>query len=338
MMADMYEIRSGKSRQFTSFDTETASKTIHLKPGEKRRIIESDQSGIISRMWMTFSGWFWQHWNTKAEIDPSILKLLIIRIYWDGSDQPSVEAPVGDFFGIGHCEYRHFTSKYLGMSSGGFYSYFPMPYTKVRIELENLHQSMSTDVFFNANYEAVDELPETAGRFHCQFHTGRLDSRDPVKIMHTKGKGHFAGCCLSMQGKDMNYLSFLEAPEYFYIDSRSGEAPTMVGTGLEDYFNGGWYFRDGEFYSDLHGAPLKDTLRSMVSMYRFHEQDAIRFDESIRMCFENHLKSDMFKPFWYASTAYWYQSKAVALESELPSTDELMSLYRVRDVDHQSIP
>ena len=82
--------------------------------------------------------------------------MLILRIYWDGEDYPSVECPIGDFFGIGHCEYKHYMSKYIGMSSGGFYCYFPMPFKKVRIEVENLHHRLTTSVFLNANYDQLE--------------------------------------------------------------------------------------------------------------------------------------------------------------------------------------
>ena len=78
------------------------------------------------------NGWFWENWDLSKERwpDPTILKMLILRIYWDGEGYPSVECPIGDFFGIGHCEYKHYMSKYIGMSSGGFYCYFPMPFKR----------------------------------------------------------------------------------------------------------------------------------------------------------------------------------------------------------------
>lgn len=338
MFSDIYQLRSGKSRQFTTFDPETKRKVITVSPGETCTLAESDQTGIITRIWMTFSGWFWKHWEPKDIVDPAILKKLIIRIYWDGQTEPSVETPIGDFFGIGNCEYRHFMSKYIGMSSGGFYCYFPMPYEKVRIELENLHESESTDVFFNANYQEMDELPKSAGRFHCLFRSSRMDGSDSLPLLDVKGRGHYVGCCLSMQGKEMNYLSYLEAPEYVYIDTEDWENPTFIGTGGEDYFNGGWYFREGEFHGPLHGVPLKDALRSMVSMYRFHDQDAIVFEENLRIAFVTPWEAKHLKPVWYSSTAYWYQDHAAPLPYKLPPVDQLMSMYRIRDVDHQSLP
>lgn len=338
MLHSISQLRTGKSNQFTTNNPITKKKTITVHPGEKEVFVNSEKPGVISRIWITIPRWFWAHWEPHIPTDPSILKKLILRIYWDGSDSPSVEAPIGDFFGIGHCEYRHYLSQYIGMSSGGFYSYFPMPYNKVRIEIENLHSSLAPEVFLNANYQETDAQPESEGRFHCLFRTDRLQGSDPLPLIEAQGRGHYVGCCISMQAEDFNYLSYLEAPEYVYIDTKEGEPPTFTGTGLEDYFNGGWYFRDGEFYGPLHGVPLKDTLRSMISMYRFHDQDAISFEKSLKIDFVSPWNPERLKPYWFSSTAYWYQDGVGKLSHELPSVEKLMSMYRVRDVDHQSIP
>src|SRR5690606_25233912 len=99
------------------------------------------------------------------------------------------------------------------------------------------------------------------------------------------GKGMYVGCTLSCQGESLNYLSFLEAPEYVYVDGET--VPRIVGTGLEDYFMGGWYFREGAFAGPHHGVPVKDSLRSAVAMYRVHERDAIHFGRRLRFTFQN---------------------------------------------------
>ncbi|MDD3870212.1 MAG: DUF2961 domain-containing protein, partial [Candidatus Cloacimonetes bacterium] len=134
----LFSIRDMKSGQLTTFNNKTKQKAFPIQPGEKKILVQHDSPGIITRIWMTTSGWFWENWDVREEKwpDTTILKKLILRIYWDDNKFPSVEAPIGDFFGVGHCEYKHFVSKYLGMSSGGFYCYFPMPFNKVKIEVE----------------------------------------------------------------------------------------------------------------------------------------------------------------------------------------------------------
>jgi hypothetical protein len=337
----LFSIRDMKSGQLTTFNNKTKQKAFPIQPGEKKILVQHDSPGIITRIWMTTSGWFWENWDVREEKwpDTTILKKLILRIYWDDNKFPSVEAPIGDFFGVGHCEYKHFVSKYLGMSSGGFYCYFPMPFNKVKIEVENLHDKSIPHVFLNANYTSYDVLPSDAGRFHCMYNSGTNAGSEPQYIMKTKGKGHFVGCCLSMQSWLPNYLGYLEAPEYIFIDDDFEEKnPSIVGTGLEDYFNGGWYFRDGEFNAPLHGVPLKDPLRSMISMYRFHESDAICFDKCFTMLFQSPRPPEHTREFKFSSTAYWYQQSASELLYKLPYKDKLVDLYRIRDTDHQSIP
>jgi hypothetical protein len=332
----------GVSRQATTFDLDKRSKTKPVAPGETVTLAQAHGAGTITRIWMTFPGWFWQHWNAQAKVGPTILKTLILRIYWDGEATPAVEAPAGDFFGVGHCEYRHFTSLPLGMSSGGFYCYWPMPYRKgFRVEVENRDEHTGTDVFFNANYHEVPEARPDKGWFAAQFHTGRRTRDQGITVLDTQGRGHCVGITLSMQGEPLNYLSFLEAPEYIYIDD-DWDRPRIVGTGLEDYFNGGWYFREGEFAGPLHGVPLKDALRSMISMYRFHLADAIAFERRIRIAFLNPWTggdlADHLRNYWYSSVAYYYSDRPAPPRVALPDRAGLLSMYRTRDRDHQSIP
>lgn len=327
--------RNGRSRQLTSYTLDTGDKTIHLPSGKSTVIAEAKGAGIVTRLWFTFGGWFWQHWNTKHPIDQKVLRSLILRVYWDGEDKPSIEAPMGDFFGIGHCEYKHYMSQYLGMSSGGFYSYFPMPFTKgLRFEVENQHE-VDNWIFVNINYQELDELPEDYGRFHARFNCGYNQPGKPWVVTEAEGKGHFVGCTMSFQGKDVNYLGYLEGPERIYIDGE--ETPSIYGTGTEDYFNGGWYFREGEFYGPYHGAPLKDAFRSMVSVYRIHDADAITFDKSIKVHFIHGHKNDA-QESNYSSVGYWYQTEPHIVPWPFPDLEQRLDLYRMRDFDHQSIP
>ena len=89
-MAEMWQRQPGVSGQFTTFDYDRKQKTVYIRPGESRTLVDHQGTGIIHRFWMTFPGWFWQHWNNDFPIDQTILRKLILRIYWDGSDTPSV--------------------------------------------------------------------------------------------------------------------------------------------------------------------------------------------------------------------------------------------------------
>jgi len=328
----------GISRQLTTFDPETGNKTTPLPAGRRVTVGQTQGAGVITRIWLTFPGWFWPHWAPQVRVDHSVFKALILRLYWDGTDTPAVEVPVGDFFGAGHCEYNSFTSRFVGTSSGGFFSYWPMPYrTGFRIEFENRDTTRDHEVFLNINYQQCSGAIDEARYFCTQFHTGRRAGPDEALVLDTQGDGHFTGLLLAMQGEPMNYLRFLEAPEYVCIDD-DWDTPRIVGTGLEDYFNGGWYFREGTFAGPVHGVPLKDPFRSMITMYRFHELDAISFDRRIRMTFRNPRPASELHPYWYAAVACYYNAAPTPPQPPLANHATLMHMYRVRDRDHQAIP
>ena len=330
-------LRDESTRQFTTFNLDRKSKTIPIPRGKRVTIGEVHGEGYIAQFWLTFPGWFWQHWNPKAAVNQSILKTLILRIYFDGAEPPAVAAPVGDFFGAGLCEVASFAAQYFGTSSGGFFCKWPMPFRKsFRVELENLDPEISTDVFCNILYQLAP-LPAGVGFFHAQFSTGFNKGPAPVQIAEAHGRGHYAGCQLYMQGEERNYLSFLEAPEYVYVDD-DWEKPRFAGTGLEDYFLGGWYFREGTIAGPCHGVTIKDTLNASVAMYRIHEADVIRFQERLKFAFVNPWSPDRLKPFCHSSVAYLYLDKPDGQGSAIPPVKELMCWYRIRNTDHLSVP
>jgi len=213
-----------------------------------------------------------------------------------------------------------------------------MPYAKgFRIEVENRHPRLVPDIFLNANYQELPEPPADLNYFCTQFRTARCKADQETLVLDVEGQGHYAGLMLHMQGEPFNYLRYLESPEYIWIDD-DRDIPRIVGTGLEDYFNGGWYFREGEFVGPLHGLPLKDPLRSMVTMYRFHTADAVRFDRRIRMAFVKPRPASELSPYWYSSVAYWYSRSPAPPQPPLPPHDQLIRMVRTRDRDHQAIP
>ncbi|HWV99951.1 MAG TPA: DUF2961 domain-containing protein [Candidatus Acidoferrum sp.] len=139
------------------------------------------------------------------------------------------------------------------------------------------------------------------------------------------------------RGQELNYLSFLEAPEYVHIDE-DWESSRIVGTGLEDYFLGGWYFREGPFIGPFHGVPVKDPLNASVAMYRVHETDAIHFGQRIKFAFVNPWAAERLRPLAFSSVAYLYLDKPEGQGTPVPSANDLLCWYRLRNTDHQSVP
>ncbi len=271
-------LRDETTRQLTTFNLERKSKTVPVPRGKRVTIGEVKGEGYIAQFWLTFPGWFWQHWNPKAAINQSILKTLILRIYWDGAQQPAVAAPVGDFFGAGLCEVASFASRYFGTSSGGFFCKWPMPFRKgFRVELENLDADIDTDVFCNILYQLTDPLPEPARLFPCavQYRPEQgpgpgPDRRGPRARPLRRLPALHAG-----RGTELPQLPGSAGVRVY--GRRLGDAPHRRARGWRIISSAAGISAKAPFIGPYHGVPVKDTLNASVAMYRVHETDAIHF-------------------------------------------------------------
>lgn len=294
---------------------------VSIRSGEKYTLCKIEDCGIITNFWLTIS----------EKKDKNYLRKIILRMFWDGEENPSVEAPVGDFFGVGFSKYIHYTSLLLGMSSGGFYSYFPMPFEKsAKIEITNLSDE-TIELWFSIGYQKLKKLPKNVLKFHAKFRREKKTKRgENYLILEAKGKGNFAGCVLSMQGYRKNYLMFLEGDEIIYVDDE--KEPSILGTGTEDYFLSGFYFNQGIFAGPLHGCLIKDKENSMISAYRFRIQDAISFNKSIRVEIEHGITKGMDVNADYSSVAYWYQTEPHYEFYKFPEDiSELLPIYKINE-------
>lgn len=288
------KLRTGKMYQVSSYDRNGGNNDrINIPAGEKAEIANIEGPGTISRIWMTIDS-----------RDPYFLRRILLRIYWDDETEPSVEVPVGDFFGSGF-QYKHHTPMYIGMSSGGYYSYFPMPFQKrARIEVVNQTGSEIFAFYYQINYQKTEDIPEDMAYFHAKWNRDiRTDYEGNYTVLEAKGEGHFVG--LNFQGQPYNgSLFYLEGDEMIYVDGE--EFPSTYGTGLEDYFTSGWYFKNGEFDAAFHGLVHMDTL-GRVSAYRHHIMDPIPFKDSIKVTLEHgHANEEIVD---FSTTAYWYQKE-----------------------------
>jgi len=237
------------------------------------------------------------------------LRDLVLRIYWNGASRPSVEAPLGDFF----CNPR-FQREYgaLPMScvSNTYVCRFPMPFGRsARGEIVN-QGDVPVRIFTGCDVRRIDgKTIAQSGYFHAGW---RQLSREgaPFRILNTEGSGRYVGCFLTEIGIDGGWNMF-EGDENIIVDN--GKLPGLHGTGMEDYFNGAWYY-SGLFDLPLHGLIEKAPIRS--SQYRFHLADVVTFDKSISVDFEF---GDANRGRGYMSgVAYWYQSSPVAAGEKLP--------------------
>jgi len=280
--------------QISSNDTSGGNNDFIVVPAGAHAVLADIRgAGVITTFWVTISSG-----------DPYFLRRILLRMYWDGERSPSVEVPIGDFFGTGF-QYRHYVTPLVGMSSGGYYSYFPMPFgTRARIEIVNETGEDIGAFYYHIDYQKLAHPPAPGvARFHASWHRDiRTAPGRYFTLLEAEGRGHLVGVNLNMQSYDGG-LSFLEGDEMIWVDGE--RQPSIRGTGTEDYFNSGWYFNHGEFAAPYHGLILKDDSLGRIAAYRFHVLDAIPFRKSIRACIEHGDRNTEIAD--YSCTAYWYQ-------------------------------
>jgi hypothetical protein len=240
-----------------------------------------------------------------------ILRDLVLKIWWDDSDKPSVNVPVGDFFNNAF-HYRRHSSMAIGKVGDSFVCRFPMPFQKAaRVELTNEGEF---PVKFRVGQKLGQPTEKARRYFHCGWNQTMRYSRPeraPHKVLQTKGRGHLAGLYLNAIGMDPNWF-ILEGDDIIYRDGES--LASFHGTGLEDYFNGAWYYFG---LSDLAFAGLLEKASMRTAQYRYHFPDKIDFDKNLNFEFEfGHVLGTSgaanSSRGYMSSTVYWYQEHPVA--------------------------
>jgi hypothetical protein len=309
----LFNAPTGRFLQVSSYDTSGGNRDrLEIAAGETATLLDIEGPGVIQRIWITVSS-----------SDPHYLRRIAIEMYWDGETEPSASVPLGDFFGNGF-DKRHYVSLPMGVSSGGFYSYLPMPFERhARIVVENGTDREIDAFYYHVGLVQVDRLPPDVATFHAWWHRdARTAGPEPHRVIEAQGKGQFVGLSLNAESY-RNNLEFLEGDEFFYVD---GEFRGQ-GTGTEDYFNGGWYFQAGAFDAPTHGVVVKDDERGRIAAYRWHLFDPVEFDDSIRIELEHGHANTVVAD--YATVAYWYQTEPHAPLPPLPEPGER----RVLDVN-----
>ncbi len=271
---------------------EVSGKPHSVPPKSQADILSVTGEGILKRFSLKID-------DPEGASPMALLHLrreLVIRCYWDGSKDPSVVAPVADFF----CTPRQrwdFASLPMAVVDGRYECRFPMYFkNSARIEIENM-SSLPVQLETSFTVEEPGELAER-NYFHAVWNKS-VSSGRPYTVAGITGRGHFVGCSLMQVGAEAGWNIF-EGDEQIYID---GEAlPSFHGTGLEDFFNGGWYYF-GLFSRPLHGLIEKAPIQA--TQYRFCLGDRIPFSKGFLMNMEfghgNTSKGYM------SSVAYWYQ-------------------------------
>ncbi|NLB55906.1 MAG: DUF2961 domain-containing protein [Lentisphaerae bacterium] len=245
------------------------------EPGIELVLFQADGHGIIRDL--SFSPL--TEIAEKVEDREELLRALIVRAYWDGVEEPSVEVPLGVLCGSMWHEISY-SSIYFGVSSGIFRIAFPMPF-RDGAKIAILNQSPApVELGFSIDIDE-QEPNETSGYFHTGWRKSLATQVGvPHTVLNTKGRGKFVGCLLGVINLDSSWWA-LEGDEQIIADG--GQTSKWLGTGLEDYFNGGWYYGNA-LASPLHGIPFKAPFRTL--QYRIHLTDPVNFNSDLNMTFE----------------------------------------------------
>jgi hypothetical protein len=312
-----------------------------IKPGETRTIGEAPGPGIITHMWFTIATP--EHYH---------LKKIVLRMYWDGDPSPAVEAPIGDFFGLGLGQYFMYESGPISVGSQkALNSYFPMPFRKsARITITNEGSQPIGSFYYNIDWQRHRSLPEDVAYFYAEYRQStptpgwtadwklngdakindhpNLDGAGNYTILEAEGRGHYVGVTHSILQNQGDWWG--EGDEMIFIDDRA--KPYITGTGSEDYYLGAWCYGGcgispfGTTYPTFaykhYGNPVNggDHRGSKWMVYRFHLDSPVPFEKYFKMTIEhghaNH-RSDNFY-----TVAYWYQQGPHKLRKPLPPADE----------------
>lgn len=306
------------------------SPSVSIKAHTTFTVAEIDGPGSIQHMWLTPTG----KWRNS-----------IIRFYWDGETTPSVEAPVGDFFGMGWGQYSPLQSLAVCVNPGSaFNCYWPMPFRKkCRITMENIDEK-DMDLYYQVDYILTD-VPADAAYFHAQF---RRVNPLPYKTVHVlvdniKGRGQYVGTYIAWGVHNNGWWG--EGEIKFYMDGDT-QFPTINGTGTEDYFCGSYDFDTKkknaagidvldytEFstpYAGLHQVIRGDghyNVMQRFGMYRWHITDPIRFEKDLKVTIQalGWRSEGRYLPLQddIASTVFWYQVEPHNSFPVLPDKDGL---------------
>src|SRR5699024_1626322 len=232
--------------------------------------------------------------DSLDNIEEYLHRKVIIRMYWDDEKNPSVEVPIGDFFGIGHGITKNYVSAPFQMAPEDGKSmncFLPMPFTEgAKIEIES-NADNTLKFYFYIDYEEHNKQSiDSPLRFHATWKREITDGIDSDEVenayyefggknttgegnyvlLEAEGKGHYIGCNLNIHNlrhtREWNWYG--EGDDMIFIDGEKWP-PSLHGTGMEDYFNTAWCPQQ-EYNSPYYGITLggDDNWSGKISTYR----------------------------------------------------------------------
>ncbi len=328
VLGEITRQQPGVTRRHSSglFDPESNADAYHLAPGERRTVAELDGPGEIQHIWFTIAG------------DRRYPRSLVLRLYWDGADIPSVESPIGDFFAAGNGMRANVTTTPIEVTSYGraLNSYWRMPFRKkARLEMAN-ESAVRATVYCQIDWVQLPSLPDDTLYFHARYHQ-ELPAKpfSPYTIFEGEGEGQYVGTVLSSQNSLGSW--FGESDDRFYIDGE--ETPSLVGTGTEDYFTDAWNLR--LFSNPNAGVTICEPkgMDCRMTLYRWHLRPPVIFHKSLKVEIERRSFIETtdpqtgarrefdfkFRPDYFSSVAFWYQKGVARPFCKLPLLAERLN-------------
>jgi len=238
-----------------------------IAPDQTVRLCDIEGSGTIRHIWMTTRG------------EPANLRSLVIRAYWEGQEHPSIECPVGDFFGFAHGKVMPYASAVHSVGEkAGMNIWLPMPFTRrAHFTLTN-EGTKAVPLFYQIDYTLDDAHPEDVGRLHVLFRRENPTTlkKDFELLPQRNQKGRFIGSVMGIRATHGNWWGEGEIKVYMDGDEKF---PTICGTGSEDYVGLSWGIQQTPF--PYNGCSLNQNR--FVSMYRWHLPDPIQWQRACRI-------------------------------------------------------
>ncbi len=333
-MEELARPKTGRSMRSTSTAVDAQGAYAHsnsdnsrVAPGAKRVVLDAEGPGVVTHMWFTFLGPERQAWAPEGSANH---QEMLLRVFYDGSDQPSFEVPFGDFFANCFGKRTQVISVPVVVEDGDSYNcYWRMPFRKsIRIEVLNQSSKSLNLLYYNIDWIKQDALPADTPYFYARYRQEYpvLQGQDYV-ILDTKGKGHYVGTVLSVRTRSPSW--FGEGDEKIYVDGES--TASIWGTGTEDYFLSAWGLKTTS--TPYFGTPYFDQwgiVGGHTSAYRWHVQDPLVFNTSLKVTIEhwgwistdenpegkqhswNERQDD------FASVAFWYQTGEPTAAEPMP--------------------
>jgi len=275
-------------------------------PGETIVLADLHGPGSVNHIWLTI-----------ADNEYGWPRLLRLRVYYDGSNVPSVDGPVGDFFAVGHGFESEVQSLMVRDSSDGRARncYWPMPFRKsCKVTITNEGRRRVTMLYYHVDWQKLSSLPAHTPYFHAHYRQALPAPADSsnYEFLNVRGKGHYVGTVMSVVQAEAGW--FGEGDDFFWVD---GQRPSIEGTGTEDYFNDAWglHVNQGPYYGVT--VAQGTGLGSRMTAFRWHLVDPIPFQKSLKAEIEHRgwtyqadgaVKSSFGeRTDLISSVAFWYQ-------------------------------